>query len=438
MLPKKAVVFLTVLFNSCLRFGYFPKIWKHAQIILFKKPGKPKDSLSSYRPVSLLTTLSKLFEKIIASRLKKIIIDWNILPSFQFGFRDNHSSTQQLLRFSEFANRQFEDKKYVATAFLDFKQAFDKIWHEGLLFKLRKIGMPLYLLQIITSFLKDRTFATKIENQFSSVRSITSSVPQGSILGPILFIIYVYDIASNIDQSQDVLLAMFADDKLIAHANDDLFIAQSNLQKSVTSIEKWCQKWCLALNPVKSESKIFSLRRISYPSLPLTITNVVINWQINSVKWLGVWLDQRLNWASHLKNKINDGYQRLSMLFPVLNKRSSIGQKTALLIYKQIIIPLVTYACPVWITASKTNLNKLQVLQNKILRIITKAPWFVTNKNIHKDLDVEFIYQVLVKRTTEFINEHPHDLGYRIPYRRKKAHLPQDLLDVVNAAMLFD
>lgn len=231
---------------------------------------------------------------------------------------------------------------------------------------------------------------------------------------------------------------MFADDKLIAHADEDLFVAQSSLQKSIDSIQNWCSKWCISLNAKKSEAKIFSLRRIYYPVLPLKIDDDNLIWQEKAVKWLGVWLDQRLNWATHIKNKVNDGYQRLSMLFPIFNKKSMISKKTALLIYKQIIVPLVLYACPVWITASKTNLNKLQILQNKVLRIIIKAPWFVTNKNIHKDLDIPYIYDVMIQRTSDFLKDHPHDLGYRIPYRRKKPHLPQDIWDVVNFENLYD
>lgn len=432
-LPFRAILFLTALFNACLRWGYFPYNWKHAQVTMISKPGKPKRELSSYRPISLLPTLSKLYEKIIAYRLKSILQDWEILPTFQFGFREAHSTVDQMVRFSEFVNVNFENYKQTAALFLDFQQAFDKVWHTGLIYKMKKLHFPLYLVGVIKSFLEDRSFSVKIDENLSSIRPVNASVPQGSVLGPILFNLYVSDIADQImpTLSPSCFLGMFADDMLIAYADHDVHIAQSELQELVDHIIEWCSNWCVTISIPKSEAKIFSLRRCPDPPC-ITIGNAIIPWKENSVRWLGILFDKRLTWADHIATKTAEGYQRLHKLFPLLNKKSPLRMKSAVLIFKTILLPVVTYGCPVWITAADTHINKIQVFQNKVLRIITKAPWFVRNSNIRKDLNIKSIYDTILERCLIFLQDNPHGVGERHYVRRKRIHLPQDLPDIVN------
>ena len=216
-LPPKFLAFLASLYNGCIALGYFPKQWKVAQILLFHKPGKNKNNISSYRPISLLNTFSKLFEKIIYNRLEPKLSDLGVLPAFQFGFRKHHSSTQQLLRITEMIERGYDGKKYTAALFLDVAQAFDKVWIDGLKYKLLLLKLPSYLTAIIFSYLEDRTFFTNINNEISTIKEIRAGVPQGSILGPALFNIYVADIPQT-----SATLAMFADDTAILTQNHDL------------------------------------------------------------------------------------------------------------------------------------------------------------------------------------------------------------------------
>lgn len=433
-LPFRAILFLTALFNACLRWSYFPHDWKHAQVTMIPKPGKPKRDLKSYRPISLLPTLSKLLEKIIAYRLKNVLEDWDVLPYFQFGFREGHSTVHQMARFSEFVNNNFENYKQTAALFLDFQQAFDKVWHNGLIFKMKTLKFPQYMVAIIASFLKDRSFSVKIEDDFSSIRPIHASVPQGSVLGPILFNFYVSDISNELlpSLSSSTFLGMFADDKLIACADTDIHVAQTELQALVDCIVEWCYNWCVTISIHKSETKIFSLRRCENPPC-ITVGNETIPWKETSVRWLGVYFDKRLTWADHIATKANEGYQRLSKLFPLLNKKSSLRMKSAVLIFKSILLPVVTYGCPVWVTAADTHIKKLEVFQNKVLRIITRAPWFVRNANIRKDLNIKSIHDTILQRTVDFLKDNPHGLGRRYYVRRKRIHLPQDLPEVMDA-----
>ncbi|KAL4142126.1 hypothetical protein QTP88_004643 [Uroleucon formosanum] len=152
-LPNKAVVFMTVLFNALLKLSYFPTAWKKAKIIMIKKPGKDNTDPKNYRPISLLSSVSKIFEKIIHSRLINHLNATEAIPHCQFGFKPNHSTTQQLLRITEHIRNGFEKKEHTGAAFLDIANAFDKIWHDGLLYKLKCLNTPTVIFNIIRSFL---------------------------------------------------------------------------------------------------------------------------------------------------------------------------------------------------------------------------------------------------------------------------------------------
>lgn len=156
-LPKKAIILLTYIFNSMLRLSYFPILWKYSTIILIPKPKKPPDCPSFYRPISLLPILSKAFEKVLIKRLLNIVEELKIIPDYQFGFRSKHSTIHQIHRLVDKISYSLEEKQYYTGAFLDVSQAFDRVWHAGLLFKLKHFLPPSYYL-ILKSYLEDRFF----------------------------------------------------------------------------------------------------------------------------------------------------------------------------------------------------------------------------------------------------------------------------------------
>ncbi|KAL4084515.1 hypothetical protein QTP88_027930 [Uroleucon formosanum] len=428
-LPPKGLVFMATLFNSLLRHGYFPSKWKVATIILINKPGKDKSNPDSYRPISLLSSISKLFEKIIHTRLLFYLNAIDLIPKFQFGFRSNHSTVQQLFRITEHINTAFEKHCHTGAVFIDISKAFDKVWHEGLLFKLKSINTPSYLFNIINSFLLNRQFAVKINDNTSNLMPISAGVPQGSKLGPILFNIYVYDIP----QSPRTNIALFADDTTIFTESRNIEAVATNRQVHLNTISYWCNKWRIQINASKSIGVIFSLRPY-HPPAQLIFNNVNIPWN-SSAKYLGLILDKRLTWQPHISSKLQQAYQRLSMLYPVLNKKSSIQKKCSLLIYKQILRPILTYACPVWGICATTHIRKIQIFQNKVLRIIANAPWFIRNVNLHKDLQVQEIVDHIKTSSKNFhtsLLNSSGSLHYNLhvhpPQRRLKRGRPHDLL----------
>lgn len=426
----KLVDYLVVLINACLKLGYFPKSWKLSHIMMFPKPGKNNKQITSYRPISLLTTLSKLLEKVIHIRLTDHIERIGLIPHFQFGFRKGHSTCHQLQHLVEQIEDSFEQKQYTPILFIDVAQAFDSVWHNGLKYKISRSDIPHYLTAILYSFLDDRTFKTIINNTASTIRKICAGVPQGSILGPLLFNIYTHDIP---DTESNIM--MFADDTAVYTRDWDLTRAINKLQVAVNIITRWFHKWNLQINNEKCVAKIFTLRQVNNPQA-IYIDNNPISWKNKgeNVKYLGVHLDTKLTWKPHITNKLNQSYARLNQLYPLINRKSSLKTKSTLLLYKSLIRPLVMYACVIWGNASNTHLKNIQVLQNKLLRISVNAEWFVTNNQLHRELGVSKISEHIQKLTQKFhenlINCESavfYQLGQKNIHTRLKRKLAQDI-----------
>jgi len=205
-LSKEALYLLTYIFNACLKLKYVPARFKIAQVIMLKKPDKPAEKVTSYRPISLLPTIAKIFEKLLIKRIKPLVK----IPDFQFGFRNKHSTIEQVHRLTNTIERAFENKEYCSAAFLDVSQAFDKVWHEGLIYKLSKI-LPGNYCQLLESYITGRIFRVKNEESHSNYYQIMAGVPQGSVLAPLLYTIYTADIPV----SENAFIGTFADDTAI-------------------------------------------------------------------------------------------------------------------------------------------------------------------------------------------------------------------------------
>ena len=430
-LPNRAIIHLTHIFNATLRLSYVPLVWKFSTILMFPKPNKPPDLLTSYRPISLLPLFAKILERLILKRISPIITEKHILPDTQFGFRISHSTTHQLHRLVDAISYSLEKKLYCTCAFLDISQAFDRVWHDGLLFKLKSILPPTYYL-IIKSYLSNRHFQIRSGSALSDIAPINAGVPQGGILSPILYNIY----ASDQPNSPFTSVADYADDKVLISINADPLIASENLQNHIYLMENWFTKWRFKVNPNKSIHTTFTLRSVPCPRVTLYGTQITSS---SKVKYLGLTFDQRLTWASHIKSKRLTLNNRLRMLKTLLhnNKHSSLNVK--LLIYKSLLKPVWLYGIQLWGNAKKSNLNKIQTFQNIALRKLSNAPPYISNISLHKDLNIKTLNdeaKAYYKRFHIRINSHKNPLIKNLasltipgnPPRRLKRKWCRDLL----------
>lgn len=218
-------------------------------------------------------------------------------------------------------------------------------------------------------------------------------------LSPTLFNLYTSDIPT----SPYTHIAQFADDTAIFMSHHSVSHICNKIQMHLKNIEDWSLKWKIKLNPSKSTAKIFSLRTFATPT-PLQINNNTIPWTPynQTVKYLGLNFDTRLTWKSHIATKIQQTKIKLIQLKPLLNHKSSLSLNNAIALYKTIIRPLMLYACPIWTNASQTNINKIQIMQNKFLRLATHAPWFISNDQLHRELHLPTINHHIAHLSNNF------------------------------------
>jgi hypothetical protein len=209
-MSRKGLVILTYIFNAILKQKYWSSQLKTAEIIVIPKPVKNPNNVTSYRPIIPLPIISKLLEKLLLKGIKSDQNREEWIPSHQFGFRENHSTVQQIHRITHTLHQVLENEEYCTSIFLDMRQAFDKVWYPGLLYKIKKY-LPITYFHILKSYINGREFRTRINNSISNNFAIKSGVTQGSVLGPLLHLLYTADLPVNANTTMDT----FADDTMI-------------------------------------------------------------------------------------------------------------------------------------------------------------------------------------------------------------------------------
>ena len=238
---RKVILQIYYIFRSTTSLGYFPDKWKIAKLIPIPKPGKPRNALSSYRPISLLSLLGKLLERCIHAFLIEHLSINNILVDQQFGFRQGHSTVQQLLRISQSVTHELNVNRCVAMVLRDLSKTFDTVWHNALLYKLHQIGLPYGLPKLASSYLTNRKMFVYGRGARSTMHLVPAGVPQGFILGPIFFNIYINDIP-KINSCE---LALYADDKAIFSSSWQLSTLIPRLQSYINDILTFFANWKL-------------------------------------------------------------------------------------------------------------------------------------------------------------------------------------------------
>lgn len=411
-LPRKAIVFLIKLINGILCTSHFPTVWKIAKVIPISKKCKDATMINSYRPISLLPHISKIVEKIIKNRMTKFLHRNKLLVDEQFGFRAAHCTTDQLARLVNEITLNFNKKLHTGALLLDIESAFPSVWHAGIIYKLILYKFPVYIVLLICSYLDNRKFFVYLGNEKSDLWKMLAGVPQGSVLGPLLFLIFIND-APKI---KDVKESIYADDKLMFTASYRISAIIKRLQQAFIANKRFFHKWKIKINPIKTEAIIFTKRRPVFEGNVICDGNEII-WS-DKVKYLGVWLDRKLIFGDHVNYINHKAIGSLINLYPVF-KNSHISVNSKLILYKSLIRAALCYACPVWSLTCQSNINKLQITQNKFLRIIGKFRKFTPIFQIHQSLNIEYLQEYLVTLTKNYFNRvesHPSVLVRNILY----------------------
>lgn len=258
------------------------------------------------------------------TRSLPIIDSKGLIPDHQFGFRQKHSTIEQVHRLVKRINVAFERKKYCSAAFLDISQAFDRVWHEGLLYKL-KMCLPFNLFLLIRSYLEDRRFYVSHGTAQTRLYQILAGEPQGSVLGPILYLLFTSDLLLD----KAVTTGTFADDTAVLAINEDPSLASMLLQKSINNISDWLKKWRIKVNESKSVHVTFTLGRKKCPSV--TLNNIQVP-QAGHVKYLEIHLNKQLTWKKHIFTKRKQLELLLRKTYWMIGRKSQLSIKNKVLI----------------------------------------------------------------------------------------------------------
>lgn len=361
--------FLAVLFNHCLNLGYFPSAWKKAMVVPVLKKGAPPDQCGSYRPISMLSAFGKLLEYFILKRLRILVEDKRILKDCQFGFRAAHSTSHALAVFSSFVVKGFDRKCGSIAVTLDFAKAFDSVWHAGILYKLKQFGIDNQTCRLVASFLKGRSFKFKVGDSLSSEHPVLAGVPQGSLLGPMLYNIFISDIP---EPPVGGLQLLYADDVVVAMSGPRASTVAARLNSHLEILQGYFIKWGLRLNVDKCTAIVFRGKskvvfpnfRAFHPVLKIGGDTIKL---ADKIRYLGVIFCERMEFIRHIDFTLDRAKKVYFAYQSVLSHNGGLSKKIKLLLYKQVIRPIISYAFPVWFVISSSQMERLRRWERSIL-----------------------------------------------------------------------
>ena len=365
-LPEIALENILNLYNKIYKNGYIPENWKHAIITPILKPQKDSTLSSSYRPISQSSTLCKTLERIITNRLNFFLESKNKINKYQTGFRKGLSTIDQLSIIHNEIIKSMRNKGFTLAVFLDFEKAYDMVWRPGLLHKCKQLEINGNMFNFIKSFIENRTFQVKINNKLSTIRNQENGTPQGSVISSLLFLIMINDISPS---SKDVLLSLFADDSVTYISGKSIPKLYTNMQQTLNKISIWCDNWGFKLSPTKTKCIIFTRTKKYYNiNKFLKLNNQQIKIE-NSIMFLGMILDKRLNFNEHIDYILEKTKKRLNLLRNLSGTTWGATAKALLTIYKSLIRPVIEYGCIIYDTTSTRNFKKLDSIQYQSLKI---------------------------------------------------------------------
>ena len=392
-LPTFALHLLLQFFNFIWSSHTFPSLWRKSIIVPLHKSGKPTSDPQSYRPIALTCHLCKLMEKLIHNRLSFYCQFHHIIPITQSGFQRHRSTTEQLIKLTSLIKLQFSKRQNVLATFFDVSKAFDRVWHRHLLLKLSLLNFSGNILQFLSNFLSQRLITVKIHNTLSTYHSIDMGLPQGSILSPILFIIYLYDLPYIFPTTTN--LCQFADDISISH---NIAISSSTSRSKLSFITKSYQKDLTALNTYlfhnglslaieKTKLIFFSPGYTKFPLPKLSLQDTPLVYS-QTVKFLGILLTNKLNWLPHFQTILSKARKGLNLIKCVSSLHWGKNSTTLRSLALTLVRSRLTYAHECFFSAPHYLLQKLESLDCKAFKLALSLPYHTNNLSSYGELNI--------------------------------------------------
>ena len=397
---------LSKIFNSAIETATYPTKLKIAKVIALYKKGchyMPEN----YRPISLLSCIDKIFEKLLHKRFIKFIEKHHIIILEQFGFLPKHSTIHALTEVIDNIRNIIDKGEYALGIYLDLKKAFDTVNHAILLKKLDHYGFRGHVNKLMCSYLENRYQYTRVNGENSVINQIETGVPQGSVLGPLLFIIYVNDIVNCINDGKTTL---FADDTSILLHDSNLKLLKIRSEKTLKDIYDWLISNKLTLSWEKTFFVIYnSYKKRSDEITELKVYDNEIK-RVKSVKYLGMIIDENLSWSSHVKSLCNILSRNFNLFY---NIRNIIPDHLKRQIYYSLVYSQIQYGIELYGACSKQLLNKIQTLQNKLLKVLYNLPYRTDTNVIHSSLNILKIDDIRKLNILKFVYEAVNRISIR-------------------------
>lgn len=353
--------YLKHLFNCILTTGIFPKDWKHSKIIPLPK------SKTEYRPISILCFLSKVFEKILHRQITQFINNNELLYERQSGFRPGHSCLTALTEVSENIRQELDDGNIAFLVLLDYSKAFDSVVHQILMWKLKhNFNFSTSSVRLLSSYLTERTQSVSFNNKLSSMLSVSRGVPQGSVLGPLLFSLYANDLPQQLSSCR---VHLYADDVqlLLSCPLNSFKVFVDKLNVDLAKIYQWATANGLCLNPRKSKCLIVQKRN----HVPVNECNIILNNErievVSHAKNLGIYFNNKLTWSNHINVIVGQTYFKLRSLWQT---QSFTPLKIRIMLAKSYIMPGLLFGCELFGNCDSNSKRKLNVAFNNIIRYV--------------------------------------------------------------------
>ena len=366
-LRHQLILPLKILFNTSYNLNQLPSDWKTGYVTAIFKKGNRCDP-SNYRPISLTSIICKIMESIIRDHIMKFFFDNNYFSKNQYGFIKGRSTVLQLLCIMDEWTTILDSGAQVDAIYTDFAKAFDTVPHQRLLSKLKSYNINDKLLAWIQNFLCDRKQSICVNGEFSTWSKVTRGIPQGSILGPLLFLIYINDMPDLCNQ-QDACTRtyLYADDAKIYRVINQIS-DQADLQAVVNTVKNWSDEWLLRLNIDKCKTVSYYVKNPICTQYHITHeNNTHILDKLDSVNDLGVIFDSNLSFRDHISHKINKAYSILGII-----KRNFIymDHTSFLLLYKSMVRPHLEYANSVWCPYQKRDITEIEKVQKRATKLV--------------------------------------------------------------------